>query len=1373
MTVEEILTALREKRVTPEEARRLLRKQGTQAPAPTLGANSPTPSDHSPPTPTPIPVPIPTAIAIVGMSGRYATASNLDEYWQMLDEGRSGVREIPPSRWDMDRYYDPTVGREGSIYCRWMGILDDADCFDSYFFEVSPSEAEMMDPQHRIFLEEAYRAFEDAGYTRQSLDGSNCGVYLGMSNGGYQTLVHAQAAGRPSVTSSSDAIAAGRLAYYLNLKGPALTIDTACSSSLVGVHLAVQALQGGEIDMALAGGVSLYLTPEGYMHMCAAGMLSPDGQCKTFDNGADGFVAGEGAGAVVLKRLADAERDGDHVYGLISASGINQDGKTNGITAPNLGSQTDLVKAAYERYGIDPRTISYAELHGTGTKLGDPIELEALATAFRAWTDRRGYCAIASVKSNVGHMSAAAGVAGLHKVLLSMRHRTLAPTLHVRTPNEHFDFEGSPFYINTESRAWEQPADGGPRRACLSSFGFSGTNAHVVIDEYVPAVSVAAAPRAAARPDRERAFLLSAKTAPQLAQRARQLAAYLAAHPEADLDDVAYTLRHGREAMRERLAILAREVGGLTEALERLDGPGVHRGTAPAGRPKGRAAEAGSLREAARLWAGGTPVTWPEQQDEPGRRIPLPTYPFEKQRHWYTLGDTDPDPVIAAAAAALHPLVHQNVSDFTRQRFRSLFTGEEFFLADHRVDGDAVLPGAAVVEMARAAGELSAGRAVSEIRDVVWSRPITTTSVGIGLLPAADGATADFEVEADGALCASGRLAYAPARPVAPQPLDLAAIRERCATRLDPAANLYADGGAVTYGPAFRTVRELSHSATEALARLHLVNLGAGDEAFALHPAILDGAWQAIAPLLNEARLPFAVDRIRCFAPLSATAYAHVRANGPSTFDVTITDPNGAVAAEITGFTVRAKAKADAKADAEEPVFLTRRWEETTATQDEAGVAGTPTLVVFADTGPLGSGVRDACADGPLIEAAAGDDFTVDDSGTRFTLRPDVEADHARLLAELRRRDLLLDRIIIVSASPNERDLYAVHALARALADSTPRWPMDLLYLYAVTGRRPDPLHHAMGGYLRCLAKEDSFLKAVGTLGIRASSPQAVADRLREELATSSEPEVWWDGETRKALRTAEITEEEAAADGPPVFRTGGVYLITGGLGGLGLVFARYLRATYQARLVLTGRREPDDAMRAQLAEPGADALYIPADVSRRADVSALIARAKDRFGRIDGVIHSAGTLRDAFIRNKSADDLAAVLAPKVAGTQHLDEALRDEPLDCFVLFSSMSAVLGNAGQSDYCFANAYQDGFARAREQLRREGRRSGRTLSIGWPLWTGGGGMTIEPEAAAQLRQRLGVAGLGAEEGCRAPGGAPPPAPPPSSPPVTRSRT
>src|SRR5216110_144191 len=509
-------------------------------------------------------------IAIVGMSGRYPDASNLTAYWDNLVQAKNAIREIPLSRFDVSAYYDPSSAASGKIYCKWLGVLDDIEYFDPFFFRLSPAEAEVMDPQQRLFLEEGYRAFEDAGYSPRLLSNRKCGVYLGVVSHEYGLLLSEQNVSEADLLGTSPAIAAARLAYHLNLKGPALAIDTACSSSLVATHLACQALRNQEIDMALVGGVSLCLTPSFYVKMCNAGMLSPDGQCKTFDASANGFVPGEGVGALVLKRLADAEADHDQIYGVIIASGMNQDGATNGITAPSMRSQMELVREVYENYQVNPASISYVEMHGTGTKLGDPIELQALSSVFQEKTQRKQYCAIGSVKSNIGHTLAAAGVAGLQKVLLAMKSKKLVPSLHFEQPNPHFDFATSPFYVNTSVQDWKSEA-GGPLRAAVSSFGFSGTNAHLVVEEYLPAREAdegkrrteehLLAPRfSSTLPSSAEIpclFVLSAKSEPQLKSYAQEMKRWIQAHAEQALPDIAFTCQVGRAALDYRLSIEA------------------------------------------------------------------------------------------------------------------------------------------------------------------------------------------------------------------------------------------------------------------------------------------------------------------------------------------------------------------------------------------------------------------------------------------------------------------------------------------------------------------------------------------------------------------------------------------------------------------------------------------------------------------------------------------------------------------------------------------------------------------------------------------------------------------------------------------------
>ncbi len=621
-------------------------------------------------------------IAIVGISGRYPDAEDLSQYWRNLTQARNSVREVPPDRWDVNAYFDPDPSAPGKVYCKWLGALKDIDCFDPLFFMISPGEAESMDPQHRLFLEESYKAFEDAGYGPQSLGNKKCGVYMGIMSYEYAFLLQKHGAAFTN-TGNSFAIGAARAPYFLNLKGPAIPVDTACSSSLVATHLACQALKNREVDLALAGGVSLYLTPEAYIGMCAAGMISRDGQCKPFDDGADGFVPGEGVGTLVLKRLEDAERDGDVIHGVIIGSGINQDGRTNGITAPSVNSQIELERDIYRRYGIDPATITYVETHGTGTKLGDPIELEALATVFSEWTERRNFCALGSVKSNIGHTSAAAGVAGVHKVLLAMRHGQLPPTLNFKTPNRHFNFEQSPFYVNVQLMPWAAER-AQPRRAAVSSFGFSGTNAHLVIEEYV-------APRAT-RPD-ERAnepfpIVLSAKRADGLAQAARRLHDFLVAEPAGanlDLRDLAYTLQVGRDPMEERLAFTASSITEVAEKLQQFlngGGNGLFRGGV---KEKDETLETlladgaidatidlwmqkRAFAQILKFWVKGLAVDWNKLggSSQP-RRISLPTYPFFRQRCWFESGATE-----AVTLTAIHDKEDSRDSNIIRDLSFSL-----------------------------------------------------------------------------------------------------------------------------------------------------------------------------------------------------------------------------------------------------------------------------------------------------------------------------------------------------------------------------------------------------------------------------------------------------------------------------------------------------------------------------------------------------------------------------------------------------------------------------------------------------------------------------------------------------------------------------
>jgi myxalamid-type polyketide synthase MxaE and MxaD len=425
-------------------------------------------------------------VAIVGMGCRFPGGADSPEaFWQLLKNGVDAITEVPADRWDVDALYDPDPMAAGKMTTRWGGFVSDVDKFDPYFFGISPREAARMDPQQRLLLEVAWEALEDAGQTKEGLAGSRAGVFVGVHSHSfdYCLLQFADPAGMDAYTGTGTAhnVVSGRLSYLFDLQGPNVAVDTACSSSLVAVHLAVQSLRTGECNLALAGGVNLILSPEFTIAASRMHMLSPDGRCKAFDAGADGFVRGEGCGVVVLKRLSDAIADGDDVLAVIRGTATNQDGHTNGLTAPNGLSQQAVIRRALENAGVAASQISYVEAHGTGTPLGDPIEVEALAEVIGQPRPDGNVCALGSVKTNVGHLEGAAGIAGLIKTVLCLQNEFIPPHLHFKELNPHISLANTRLVIPAEGRAW--PAGGEPRCAGLSSFGWSGTNAHVVVEE--------------------------------------------------------------------------------------------------------------------------------------------------------------------------------------------------------------------------------------------------------------------------------------------------------------------------------------------------------------------------------------------------------------------------------------------------------------------------------------------------------------------------------------------------------------------------------------------------------------------------------------------------------------------------------------------------------------------------------------------------------------------------------------------------------------------------------------------------------------------------------------------------------------------------
>ncbi len=473
-------------------------------------------------------------IAIVGISGVMPQSEDLDEFWSNLEAEKDLISEIPSERWDWKAYYSEDGSLPNTTYAKWGGFMKDVDKFDNAFFGISPREAELMDPQQRIFMETIWKTIEMSGYKPSDLSGTKTGLFVGVSTMDYFDMMKENGVGMEAHISTgiSHCILANRISYLLNISGPSEPVDTACSSSLIAIHRAVESIRNGDCDMALAGGVNVMLSPMLFIAFGKAGMLSKDGRCKTFDKRANGYVRGEGAGAVFLKPLHKAIADGDHIYALIKSTAVNHGGKANTLTSPNPNAQAELLYEAYTKAGVNPSTIGYMEAHGTGTPLGDPVEINGLKKAFemlyekwRIQLPERPHCGIGSVKTNIGHLETAAGIAGILKVILAFKNRKIPGNVHLQDINPYIQLDGSPFYIVNRTMEWEAIKDEKgkelPRRAGVSSFGFGGANAHIVLEEY-PNSNLALK-----NEKKPGLFVLSAKNEEQLIKYADKMAAFL------------------------------------------------------------------------------------------------------------------------------------------------------------------------------------------------------------------------------------------------------------------------------------------------------------------------------------------------------------------------------------------------------------------------------------------------------------------------------------------------------------------------------------------------------------------------------------------------------------------------------------------------------------------------------------------------------------------------------------------------------------------------------------------------------------------------------------------------------------------------------
>ncbi|WP_414582650.1 SDR family NAD(P)-dependent oxidoreductase [Scytonema sp. PCC 10023] len=1371
-------------------------------------------------------------IAIIGLAGRFPGAKNIEEFWENLQNGIESIsffsdEELLSSGISSSLLKDPN-------YVKANAILEDAELFDASFFGFNPREAEITDPQHRIFLECACEALENAGYDSQTYKGA-IGVYGGSSLSSYLLNIYLNQNIRNSIDSQQLTLAANkdflttRVSYKLNLEGPSYAVQTACSTSLVAVHLACQSLLNGECDMALAGGVAINATRKtGYMYT-EGGIASPDGHCRAFDARAKGSVGGEGVGIVVLKRLEDALSDRDTIHAVIKGSAINNDGSFKvSYTAPRIDTQAKVIRTAQAIAEVEPETITYIEAHGTGTALGDPIEIAALTQAFQASTQKKGFCAIGSVKTNIGHLDTAAGVTGLIKTVLALKHKQIPPSLHFEQPNPEIDFANSPFYVNTKLSQWE--TNGTPRRAGVSSFGLGGTNAHVILEE-APAEEQGSR-RAGEQGRKYHLLVLSTKTESALEKATTNLANYFREHPDLDLADAAYTLLFGRRVFEHRCAIVCRNIQDAVNAL--VEPKRVLTSTQKA-----------QERPVAFMFSGlGTHyvnMAFELYQTEPTFRACVdqccellkPHLSLDLRDVLYpkrnTKGVNQQQQNTSSAGFDLRKMLGRETepADVETLHATSLLNQTVF-----------TQPALFVIEYALAQLWMSWGIRPTamigySIGEYVAATLAEVLSLEDALTLVAKRAQMIQELP-EGAMLAVG-LSEEEIQPLLNEKISMSAI----------------NGSSLCVIAGFT-------DAVEALER-QLSQKGIVGKRLQSSHAFHSVMMEAIAPTLDDLVKTFSLKppKIPYLSNVTGTWITAEQATDPSYWVKhlcqTVRFASGVqqlwkkdnpILLEVgPGQALSSFAQQCIESDDTKTVMLSslrhsyeqqsdvafllntlgrlwlagvkvdwlsfyanerlhriplptypferqRYWIEA---NPEAALA-TPSQqtlhkksniadwfyipswkrsshvtskseqklcwLVFIDTVGVGSQVAKQLElqGHDVITVTLGEQFT--QLGERcYAINPQASSDYDTLLKELDSLDFNPNAIAhFWSLIPNQQGesphqlfkecqnlgFYSLLFLAQGLGKQE---VTDNLQILVVTNNVQEvngdeklcPEKAPVMGISKVIPQEypNITCRNIDVVIPESGTPQEnqLIDQLLAELTqTASEKMVAYRGKHRWVQTFEPIQLEEPDEEKIPI-RDGGVYLITGGLGDVGLVLAEYLAQTARAKLILTGRSglpakqewsqwlathdENDDISRKikkvqALEALGAEVLICRADVANLEQMQTVMTQASERFGQVHGVIHAAGIKLFCSVQQISKTECESQLSPTGYGLFVLENILQGKELDFCVIISSLASVLGVLGMAAYPAAHIFTDAFVHKHNQTSLV-----RWLSINYGDW------------------------------------------------------
>lgn len=1346
-------------------------------------------------------------IAIIGMAGRFPRAKNPDEFWRNIRDGVECISRFSDE--DLRAAgVDDAVLRNPN-YVPAGGVLEDMEMFDGAFFGLGPRDSSIMDPQHRHFIETCWEALENAGYDPARFDGA-IGVYGGSGMNAYMPL---NLMTNPEVmnsigfflvrhTGNDKDFMTTRVSYLFNLKGPSVNIQTACSTSLVAMHIAAQSLLNQECDMALAGGVTIELPHRrGYVYHSGE-VLSPDGHCRAFDDSSQGTVFGSGVGAVVLKRLEDAINDGDTIHAVIRGSAINNDGSGKiSYLAPSVDGQASAIAEALAIADVPAETITYIEAHGTGTYIGDPIEVTALTQAFRASTKKKGYCGIGSVKTNIGHLDTAAGVASVIKAVQALKNKQLPPSLNFEKPNRMIDFENSPFYVNAQLRDWN--VNGFPRRAGVSSLGVGGTNAHIIIEE-APVLE----PSSESRP--WQLLMFSAKTNSALDKNMKNLAEYLKNRPEQNLADVAYTLQVGRNQMSQRRILAVQSIEDAISTIENNDRKRIFSQNAPETPPPvvfmfpgggsqypnmGR-----DLYEVERVYREAIDECFkllksmldfdlkqliypPESEVEAAaqqlERVMAASLPaiaiteYAQAKLWMSWG-IEPETMIGhslgeyTAACLCGVMSLKDMLSMVVARGKLLDTLPEGGILSIPLSEEEVRPllpddvSIAVLNSPAISAVSGTAQAIDNLEKILAEKGIEYRRLKLAVAahsPVLDPILDDFHQHV-----AKIKL-QAPNKPYITnltgtwvKPEDV--VKPEYWVRHLRQTVRFADGMAELMNEPSRVLLEVGPgNALSSLARQHPNKpTNAVILSSLRHPRETDPDMQFMLTTLgrlwasgcNPDWVAFYEREQRYRVPLPTYAFDHQRfwiEPGKQLFNA---------APESRRATLAKMSNIDDWFY--QPVWKKSEWpDRTESPTHESG------WLVFVDECGLGTQIADQLE-------AAGHDVTIVTPGYQFTqlgdsafaLDPRSRQDYAELVKHLSQNgglprniahfwsvtlDKQIESRLTFFEECQNAGFYSLLFLTQAFADEA---VTDPVHMWVISNGMqkvnsevvPYPEKAPLIGPCKVIPQEfpnittqsiDVVLSVTNKYGLQSES-SPLANQLVAELFAPPSNGIIAYRDGHRWVQDFEPAPLDKPTNEKANIRQNGVYLITGGLGGIGLAHAEYLARTAQAKLVLIGRtglparaewkvwldsHSANDKISRQILKAqnleslGAEVLVISADVSNRTQMRAALEQAHQHFGAIHGIIHAAGVLGDGLIQLKTLEQVEKVFASKVRGALLLDDLLKDTKLDFFVLFSSTSTVIASAGQVDYTGANAFLNAFADSKSA------QGGNYIAINWGLW------------------------------------------------------